>query len=410
LHTWHILTGEYPPDIGGVADHARMVAERLLAAGDRVHVWTRSSGHRHHSTQNDISVHRLGDTLNARTLAILAERLEVARDERLLVEYVPQAFGAKGMNLPLCRWLMGRRQSPIITIFHEVGCAFSFSQPAKYNLQAAMHRVMAMLAVRSSSRVIVTIPRWRELLRPLAARGCKIEVLPVFSNLAVVDDRTAIDAVRKHVMPKGGLLIGHFGSFGSNVTPMLTESVPRLLEHCPQARVLLLGNGGQQYRQTLASGYPSLADRIIAAGTLPADELSVHVGACDLMLQPFPDGISGRRSSAMVGLQHGRAMVSTIGALSEPYWRGTDALLAAPAGDLEAFSACAERVLRDRNLRRALGAAAARMYRERFSLERTVMALRTDPAGRGDDSDLARGLDRSLSGDASGESAVRAPS
>ncbi len=37
--TWHIITGEYPPAIGGVSSYTQLVAEGLAAAGDAVHVW-----------------------------------------------------------------------------------------------------------------------------------------------------------------------------------------------------------------------------------------------------------------------------------------------------------------------------------------------------------------------------------
>ena len=38
--SWHILTGEYPPRPGGVADYTSQVAAGLAEAGDEVHVWT----------------------------------------------------------------------------------------------------------------------------------------------------------------------------------------------------------------------------------------------------------------------------------------------------------------------------------------------------------------------------------
>ena len=39
LTTWHIITGEYPPNPGGVADYTQLVALGLAAHGDSVHVW-----------------------------------------------------------------------------------------------------------------------------------------------------------------------------------------------------------------------------------------------------------------------------------------------------------------------------------------------------------------------------------
>src|ERR1700722_10738138 len=39
---WHLVTGEYAPASGGVADYTRGVARALAAAGDDVHVWAPS--------------------------------------------------------------------------------------------------------------------------------------------------------------------------------------------------------------------------------------------------------------------------------------------------------------------------------------------------------------------------------
>src|SRR5262245_59769784 len=57
---WHLVTGEYPPQPGGVADYTRLVAQGLAAAGDTVHVWAaRAPG----DTPQDVgvTVHRLPD-------------------------------------------------------------------------------------------------------------------------------------------------------------------------------------------------------------------------------------------------------------------------------------------------------------------------------------------------------------
>jgi hypothetical protein len=40
--TWAILTGEYPPQAGGVSDYTRLVARGLAECGDRVHDWNAS--------------------------------------------------------------------------------------------------------------------------------------------------------------------------------------------------------------------------------------------------------------------------------------------------------------------------------------------------------------------------------
>ena len=42
---WAILTGEYPPQAGGVSDYTRLVAEGLAAVGDEVAVYAPPQGH-----------------------------------------------------------------------------------------------------------------------------------------------------------------------------------------------------------------------------------------------------------------------------------------------------------------------------------------------------------------------------
>ena len=62
-------------------------------------------------------------------------------------------------------------------------------------------------------------------------------------------------------------------------------------------------------------------------------DASAHISACDLMLQPYPDGISTRRTSAMVGLAHGRALATTSGHLTESLWAESGAVAISPVNE-----------------------------------------------------------------------------
>ena len=53
--------------------------------------------------------------------------------------------------------------------------------------------------------------------------------------------------------------------------------------------------------------------------------LADHIGACDLLIQPYPDGISSRRTSAMAGLALGIPVITTTGSLTESLWAETRA-------------------------------------------------------------------------------------
>src|ERR1700758_2263118 len=101
-HTWHIVTGEYPPDPGGVSDYTRLVALGLAARGDGVHVWAPAGADDGAQAEGGVEVHRLPGGFGPRTLDALSRGLAGAGAGQILVQYVPQGFGMRGMNLPFC--------------------------------------------------------------------------------------------------------------------------------------------------------------------------------------------------------------------------------------------------------------------------------------------------------------------
>jgi glycosyltransferase involved in cell wall biosynthesis len=129
------------------------------------------------------------------------------------------------------------------------------------------------------------------------------------------------------------------------------------------------------FARELHSANPGLEGRLQAAGDLSATEVSLALQKVDLLVQPYPDGASTRRTTLMAGLAHGLPIVTNTGALSEPLWMETDCVRTAPAGDVMGMLAACERLLASPAERQALGAAARRIYNERFSVERTVERL-----------------------------------
>ena len=77
----------------------------------------------------------------------------------------------------------------------------------------------------------------------------------------------------------------------------------------------------------------------------------------------------------MAGLANGVPVVTNLGELSEPLWPG-GAVAAAAAPDPVALARLAARLLAGPAVRADLGRRAAALYRDAFSLERTVARLR----------------------------------
>jgi len=378
MTTWAVLTGEYPPQAGGVSDYTRQICHALVAAGDRVTVFAPPCAGPDDSDSR-VSVIRLPDHFGRRGRAVVENHLGADRPDRVLVQYVAQAFGMKGMNLPFARWVRRKLPSvaPVWVTFHEVACPF-VRRPLKHNLLAWVTRMMARRIATAADRVFVTIPAWGDLLRRIAPRGKSPEWLPVPSNLPAVVDAEAVAAVRRGYPP--GTVIGHFGTFGKLITELLEPILVTILRASSDRIVMLIGRNGQAFRDGFTARHPDLAGRIVATGELPAQAAAEHLAACDVIVQPYPDGVSSRRTSAMSGIALGVPVITNLGALSEPIWTAEENGMtlspdATAAGMIEALMRALLLTPGERSARGEMG---RRWYAERFALERVVAVLREE--------------------------------
>ncbi|MGH7986172.1 MAG: glycosyltransferase family 4 protein [Candidatus Binataceae bacterium] len=369
---WHLITGEYPPDSGGVGDYSRQIAVALAAAGDQVHVWVPASSQAN-SSESGVELHRRPGHLGL-NLSRLSRTLAGSDSARLLVQYAPHAFGFRAMNLPFCLWLyVHRHRVPIDVMFHEVAFPIRRGQPVRHNLLGAVQRAMAMLAARAADRIFVASAAWSERLKPLLARPRDVIWLPVPSNIPVTEDRCAVAAVRRRYADEHGLILGHFGTYRADIARSLMEVIPAVMREHQNLALLLSGYKSFAFRARLLNTHPDLNARVHATGRLEATRLSCVLSACDVMLQPYPDGVDTRRGSMMAVLAHGRATVANLGSLSEPLWR--DEGVIAVEDDADAMAAAVKRLLADESLRRRMEVSARHLY-QRFDLSHTIAAVR----------------------------------
>lgn len=373
LHTWHLLTGEYPPECGGVGDYTESLARALAQAGDEVHVWTPAEAV--HQQPARVSVHVLPDAFG-RASRDAMQRAWADTPGVVLLQYVPNAVGAKGANLPFCRWFsrLHPRVGDVRVMFHEPYFYFTWTRPwAATNVLAFVQRRMARTLLAGGAQVYYSTESWRGFLPSERA-----ETLPVPSSLPVAEDTG--DIVRQRAAASGGHadapLVGHFGTYGAHVAGELAGILPALIRSIPNVRLALLGAGGPAFLSSLSKQHPLLADRAWAPGRLDPASLASALRACDLLVQPYPDGVTTRRTSVMAGLKNGVATVSTSGALTEAVWAQTGAVAVVPAGDAAAFADVTATLVRDAAARAALGRRGAATYAERFSMEHTVAVLR----------------------------------
>lgn len=370
--TWHLVTGEYPPASGGVGDYTHAVACELASRGHQVHVWCPSI----HSSGSDgiIHLHGLPDRFGNRSRQVLEQEWRAAPGT-VLLQYVPNALGAHGMNVSFCWWLhtMGRRMD-VRVMFHEPYFYFSWS-PAG-NARAAAQRLMAMLLVRASRVVYLSTKTWERYLRPLAPASTRTIVLTVPSTIPRACSGETVAQWRARFSPSGGIeVVGHFGTYGEHVGRELERVVPLLLDSRPAAHFVCIGRGGEPFAARLRDRHARVSSRIHATGALPPSDLAAVLRACDVVVQPYPDGITTRRTSVMASLANAVPTVSTTGALTERIWTDSHAVALAPAADPRMVAAAVVDLLQDATARRALGEAGRRMYDAHFAIDKTVDAL-----------------------------------
>ena len=184
------------------------------------------------------------------------------------------------------------------------------------------------------------------------------------------------DAVPAVLPP--GVRVGHFGTYPSGTTELLTPVLVGVLKGAADRVAVLIGRNSAEFRGRLAAAHPELSGRVIATGELPADDTAARLAACDVLVQPYPDGVSGRRTSATSALALGVPLVTNLGALSEGEWATADngvSLAHSPSPD--AIRAAVETVLALSPADRAARAdAGRRWYAERFALGRVIAVLR----------------------------------
>ena len=129
--------------------------------------------------------------------------------------------------------------------------------------------------------------------------------------------------------------------------------------------------------QALVEQDASIADRFTRPAALVRLSFA-NISACDLMLQPYIDGVSSRRTSTMTALSHGVPVATTRGKFTESLWAESTAIALAPVEDVSQLIKETRRLLPEAAARNGIRTAARKFYIEHFDSARTIARLRED--------------------------------
>ena len=295
------ISGEYPPDIGGVGDYTARLREALSDRGFPSKVLNKRQVRR----------------WDARALAYL---VRTAPHEGVVhIQFQAAAYDLLGdvCLLPLVlRRLRPRVRS--VTTFHDVRVPYLF--PRAGRLRAAAVRLLA----RTSDAVIAADSRDLQFLGGPSPRHFNV---PIGTNVpcAPPSDFERSTFRRRLGLDAGDLAIVYFGLLNaSKGLDLLLEAFDVIRRSQPAARLLLLGGPmgasdptDRATGRRLESRLSQLGDRLVRPGWLPGSELSAYLLAGDVALLPYADGASARRGSLLACAEHGLPIVSTQPAAPE---------------------------------------------------------------------------------------------
>jgi len=307
-----LISGEYPPMEGGVADFTQILAEHLIHEGCQVSVLT--SVDCIGTSTADIQVYPLMKDWGARSLFKTFRRLlDEVKPDVVDIQYQTAAY-----NLHPAINLLPRtnRHIPFVTTFHDLRVPYIFPKAGKLRW-----RVNRMLA-ESSRAAIVTNAQDREQLAQSADVDI-LEMIPIGSNIeaAELDSYDRGNWRGSWAVASNALLLSYFGFLNeSKGAEELIEALDLVCQSGYDAHLMMIGGAigasdptNREYFQVVRTLIDrlDLRDKMIWTGYLPAEEVSAAFYSTDVCVLPFRDGASFRRGSLMAALSHGVPVITT---------------------------------------------------------------------------------------------------
>lgn len=325
-----MITGEYPPAMGGVGDYTALLSGHLVRSGARVSVLTRGTQDpKAHSADSDQP--RVIRAMRGWGFSSWPQLASIAKSCRSRVIHLQYQAAAYAMH-PAANLLPGylRLRLPgvkVVTTLHDLRVPYLF--PKAGELRRAALRALDAL----SHATVLTNQADLDNLGGAgggSGRPPKRWLIPIGSN---VDTAPPQDFHRTRWRRQLGadedtLVISYFGFMNDTKgVESLVEALGLLVERGLKPRLLIVGgevgetdptNRGYSERVVGLIRARRLEDRVHWTGFLSREQVSAALLASDVCALPFRDGASLRRGSLLAALVHGLPTVTTFPARPDP--------------------------------------------------------------------------------------------
>jgi glycosyltransferase involved in cell wall biosynthesis len=364
-----IVSGEYPPQQGGIGAYSQILARTLAGQGHSVRVFSRYDALEDHPAVSLTTVARRWGPLDLRALAGWAQ------DNRLDVINIQYQTAAFGMS-PWIHFLPEFAGSvPVVTTFHDLLFPYLFPKAGP------LRDWIVMRLARASAAVIATNHEDMARLGHLPHTA----LIPIGSNImsGVPPDHDRQEQRMRARAATGDLLLAYFGflNHSKGVDTLISALASLHADDIPARLVMIGGRVGSSdptnaiYANRVDEQIErlGLASYVHWTGYVADEAVAAWLDAADVVVLPFRDGASYRRGSLMAAIQHARPIVTTLPAVDIPTFRDGENMLLVPPDQPSVLARALRRVNADAELRQHLAAGAAELRAE-FDWERIARA------------------------------------
>ena len=392
------LTGEYPPMQGGIADHTAYLAQYLtpLAVQPSILIsrrWQNTTPEfpRVPLTSSSPAIYPVLPNWGWRCWPGIVNFLKTHQPEVLHIQYQAAAFDLGGWVNWLPWYLKKRRvKTRLVTTFHDLRVPYIFPKagPVRWRSMLALARHSDGV-ICTNREDLHTLQHTLNVGQTVSLSGAKdqansltntkplLTLIPLGSNVEPQPpadfDRTAWR--KKYRATADTLLLAYFGFLNeSKGGEELIGALALLRQQELDAHLLFIGGdvghadptnvAYAQKVQALIDRH-HLADVVHRTGYVELPEASANLLAADVVVMPYRDGVSFRRTTLIAALRHGCPVVSTLPvemALIPEIQPGENMLLAPPS-DASALAQTMAPLAEDMALREKLSQGAKQLGR-----------------------------------------------
>jgi glycosyltransferase involved in cell wall biosynthesis len=380
----HILmiTGEYPPDVGGVGDYTRRLGCALIERGQRVSVLANGPAN-DQAPRSEPAVIPLGVPWSWGSWRQAIRVIRLLTPDIVHIQYQTGAYGMHpAINLLPWRLRLLRDRPRIVVTAHDLRLPYLLPKADRLRTWVTTRffndaDTLIVTNAADEQRARGQAARDREEYSPRTPVRTPTTTIPIGSNITPllprgydrVQWRRGLDTALNTVW------LAYFGLM--NPTKGLLELIEALAKLPPHFKLLIIGGGApqpadQSYAARVQNAIRThgLRERVRMTGQCSEADVSGHLSAADLVVLPFLDGASYRRGSLLAALAHGAPTITV--APQTPLYPALEAgvhALLLPKADPNSIRTAIEQLVANTDLQARLSQG-ARTLAEQFSWPR----------------------------------------